>query len=49
MYTAVFNSLKSAEASGGITSIAYPAISCGIFSFPIELSAKTIFRAIKDF
>lgn len=32
-----------------LTSIAFPAISCGVFGFPIELACKTAYREVVDF
>lgn len=32
-----------------IKTIAYPAISCGIYGFPIDKAAKTAFETVKDF
>lgn len=32
-----------------IKTIAYPAISCGIYGFPIEKAAKIAFETVKDF
>ncbi|MBW8010371.1 MAG: macro domain-containing protein [Chloroflexi bacterium] len=46
--SAVRGSLALAERLE-LTSIAFPAISTGIFGFPKDLAAKTIFAAIRDY
>jgi O-acetyl-ADP-ribose deacetylase (regulator of RNase III) len=45
---ATLASLKRANETG-IRSLAFPAISTGVFGFPLELAAKTMLRAIKDY
>ena len=42
---AALNSLKCAEEKG-VTSIAFPAISTGIYGFPIQLAAETLLSAV---
>jgi O-acetyl-ADP-ribose deacetylase (regulator of RNase III) len=42
------NSLRIA-ADNGINSIAFPAISCGAYGYPIELAAKIAFNTTRDF
>ncbi|MEK9629223.1 MAG: macro domain-containing protein [Nitrospinota bacterium] len=42
--SALINSLKRAE-ENQITSIAFPALSTGIFGFPLELAAETLLHA----
>jgi len=46
--SAVRSALKLADAHG-LASIALPAISTGIFGYPIELAVPTILRAILDY
>ena len=41
---ATLNSLQRAEEKG-LTSIAFPAVSTGIFGFPVELAAETLLKA----
>ena len=48
LFNAVFNALKMAN-SLGCKSIAIPAISSGIFGFPVPLCAQVIFSAIHNF
>jgi len=48
LFNAVFNALKMAD-SLGCRSIAIPAISSGIFGFPVPLCAQVIFSAIHNF
>jgi len=45
---AVTGSLRVADELG-LSSIAFPAISTGIFGFPKERAAKVIFKAIEDY
>ncbi len=45
---ATLNSLKCAE-SNGLQSIAFPAISSGIFGFPIERCAETMLGATNEY
>jgi len=45
---AVTGSLRAADELG-LSSIAFPAISTGIFGFPKERAAKIIFKAIKEY
>ena len=40
------NSLKLTEEKG-ITSVAFPAISCGIFGYPLEEAVEVVFNTIK--
>lgn len=42
------NSLKLAVELG-LKSVAFPAISCGVFGFPIELAAKIAVRSVASF
>lgn len=44
---AILNSLKVAE-KNGLKSIAFPAISTGIFGFPLERAAGVMLRAAKE-
>jgi len=48
LYETVFNILEEAE-SQGFTSVAMPAISTGIYQFPLDLAATIILDAVKDF
>ncbi len=48
LYNAFINSLKKAEELG-CSSIAIPAISSGIYGFPIKRCAKVFNNALKDF
>jgi putative ATPase len=48
LYNAVINSLKKAEELG-CSSVAIPAISSGIYGFPIKRCAKIFNNALKDF
>ncbi len=48
LQTAIFSSLQLADQLG-LTSIAFPAISTGIFGFPRPLAAQVIFTAIKTY
>ena len=48
LYNAVFESMLAAERCG-LSSIALPALSSGIFRFPIDRCTKTIVSAVKDF
>ncbi|KAA0257976.1 macro domain-containing protein [Deferribacter autotrophicus] len=48
LYNAVYNSLKKGEEKG-ISSIALPAISTGIFGYPLDEAAEIILKAVKDF
>ncbi len=41
-------SLKRADETA-IRSLAFPAISTGVFGFPLELAAKTMLAAVKDY
>jgi len=45
---ATLASLKRADETA-IRSIAFPAISTGVFEFPLELAAKTMLAAVKDY
>jgi O-acetyl-ADP-ribose deacetylase (regulator of RNase III) len=45
---AVLNSLKVAE-ENGVKSIAFPAISTGIFGFPIDRCAQIMVKTIKEY
>jgi O-acetyl-ADP-ribose deacetylase len=42
------NSLRLAE-ENGLSSIAFPAISTGIFGYPKRLAAEVVYRVMKDF
>ena len=44
----VFNSMKLAM-DNGIRSIAFPSISTGVYSFPIELAAKIAVHTVNRF
>lgn len=48
LYQTIFNVLEKAE-SQNFTSIALPAISTGIYQFPLQLATTIILEAIKDF
>jgi len=48
LYNAIYNPLLVANKLG-CKSIAFPAISSGIFGFPKQLCAQVFFCAIKDF
>jgi O-acetyl-ADP-ribose deacetylase (regulator of RNase III) len=41
------NSLRLAE-ENGLTSLAFPAISCGVFGFPVERAAEVALTALRD-
>ena len=43
-----FNSMKLAR-DNGIRSIAFPSISTGVYSFPVELAAKIAIRTVARF
>lgn len=43
-----YNSMKLA-AENGIKSIAFPSISTGVYSFPVDLAAKTAVSTVKGF
>lgn len=45
---AALNSMQRAEEKG-LTSIAFPAISTGIFGFPLDLAAETLLQAVMQF
>jgi O-acetyl-ADP-ribose deacetylase (regulator of RNase III) len=45
---ATWNSLKRADEVGA-RSITFPAISTGIFGFPLELAAKTMLQSVRDY
>ncbi len=42
------NALQCADETG-IISITFPAISTGIFGFPLDLAAKTMLRSVRDY
>ncbi len=48
LYRAVYNSLRKAQELG-LESISLPAISMGIFGFPIDRGTRILLKAIKDF
>jgi len=48
LYETVFNVLEAAEGRS-FTSIALPAISTGIYRFPLQLATTAILDAVKDF
>ncbi|MCY3415101.1 MAG: macro domain-containing protein [Candidatus Heimdallarchaeota archaeon] len=48
LYSAIYSSLEMAE-SKGLQSIAFPAISTGIFGYPFEAAVKVIFKAMIDY
>ena len=48
LYDAIFESMQAAEKLG-LCSIAFPALSCGIFQYPLDKATKTIISALKDF
>jgi len=48
LYNATYGSLEVAENSG-LSSVAFPALSCGIFGYPVKQATETIITALKDF
>lgn len=48
LYNCIVNVVNRANDELGCTSIAIPAISAGIFGFPIDLCAATIFEALEQ-
>ena len=48
LYGAIYEAMKAAEKLG-LSSIAFPAVSCGIFHYPPDKATKTIVSALKDF
>ena len=48
LYDATYGSLQVAEDSG-LSSVAFPALSCGIFGYPVKQATETIITALKDF
>ena len=48
LYVAIYESMQAAERLG-LSSIALPALSCGIFHYPLDKATKTIVSALKDF
>ena len=48
LYEATFGSLQAAENSG-LSSVAFPALCCGIFGYPVKQATETIITALKDF
>ncbi len=48
LYNAYFNSLKLAQEKG-ISSVAFPAVSTGVYGFPKERAAGIAFDAVKTF
>ena len=48
LLTAILNSMKLAR-DNGIRSIAFPSISTGVYSFPVELAAKIAVRTVARF
>ena len=48
LYDAIYESMLAAEQCG-LSSIALPALSSGVFGYPIEKSTKVILTALKDF
>lgn len=48
LYNAYYNSLVLAGEKN-LSSIAFPAISTGVYGFPKDLAVKTAFQAVKDY
>ncbi|KAI0233840.1 Protein mono-ADP-ribosyltransferase PARP9 [Lamellibrachia satsuma] len=48
LYVAIFESMQAAE-KFGLSSVAFPALSCRIFHYPLDKATKTIVSALKDF
>ena len=48
LYDATYGSLQIAEDSG-LSSVAFPALSWGIFGYPVKQATETIITALKDF
>lgn len=48
LYNAYYNSLELAK-EYGLTSIAFPSISTGVYGYPVEEAAKVVAKAIDDF
>ena len=48
LYDAVYESLTAAEELG-LSSVAFPAVSCGRSKYPLDRATKTIIKAVKDF
>ena len=48
LYDAVYETMLAAE-QYGLSSIALPALSSGVFGYPIEKSTKVIITALRDF
>ena len=48
LYEATYGSLQAAEDSG-LSSVAFPALSCGILGYPVKQATETITTALKDF
>ena len=48
LYEATYGSLQAAENSG-LSSVAFPALCCGIFGYPVSQASRTIINALKDF
>ena len=48
LYVATYGSLQAAENSG-LSSVAFPALCCGNFGYPVKQATETIITALKDF
>ena len=49
LYDCVFNHILTLSIQENFTSVAIPAISAGVFGFPISVSTSVIVGAVKDF
>ena len=48
LYDAIYESLTAAE-KRRLSSVAFPAVSCGRSSYPLDRATTTIIKAVKDF
>jgi len=48
LFDAIYGSLNAAEKLG-LSSVAFPALCCGIFGYPVSQATRTIIKALKDF